>query len=56
MLFALLVPGLEAYNISLSQNALVANAAFWYGITVHIKKPLSGHGDKLHIKQHTAAA
>jgi hypothetical protein len=45
--FVLLVPDLEAYNISLSQK---------YGITVHIKKPLSGHGDKLHIKRHTAAA
>jgi hypothetical protein len=45
--FVLLVPDLEAYNISLSQK---------YGITAHIKKPLSGHEDKLHIKRHTAAA
>jgi hypothetical protein len=46
--FMLLVPELEAYNISLSQNALVANAALWYGITVYLKEPLSGHIQPLH--------
>jgi hypothetical protein len=41
----------EAYNISLSQNALIANAALWNRLSQCILT-LSGHGDKLYIKRH----